>query len=134
MYLTLLPVWSIREPSPEEVRITNTLYDLFQWVITQRRSLIHQVRAVKMKRGKEKIATFMGNVIDELFKNEVLKAKRRGTLPKSLVVTRKGFKGPDLRWERVAWDITTAEQSEAHLRRDVYDDPYRWDLYFVLGY
>jgi hypothetical protein len=43
-------------------------------------------------------------------------------------------KGPDVWLDRVAWDITTAEQGRFHINRDVHWDPHRWDIYFVLGY
>jgi len=134
MYLAVRPVWSNREPTTEEIKVTNTLYQIYQRVVTNRRLLAQQVDSVRTARGTQKIASFTGNIIDDIFKEQVLKAKARGEIPRDVHVTPKGIKGPDVWWERVAWDITTAEQGRSHVERDVFRDPYRWDLYFVLGY
>ncbi len=134
MYLVVRPVWANRNLTPEEIQITNTLYEVFLKVVTERRSLIHQVKTLQQTRGKQRVATAMGNVIDDLFKRHVHAAIRRGDLPQDLRITPRGAKGPDLWLDRVAWDITTAEQGQAHIERDVIGDRHRWDAYFILGY
>ncbi|MEW6209064.1 MAG: hypothetical protein AB1631_11905 [Acidobacteriota bacterium] len=134
MYLVVRPVWANRNLTPEEIQITNTLYEVFLRVVTERQSLIHQVKALQETRGKQRVATAMGNVIDDLFKRYVHAAITRGDLPQDLRITPRGAKGPDLWLDRIAWDITTAEQSQAHIERDVIGDRLRWDVYFVLGY
>lgn len=134
MYLPLRPTWSNRELTQEEVQITQTLYQIFQDVIAERQSLICQVKRVIEQRGNQPITTFTGNVIDDLFKERVRAAIASGDLPKRLQVTPQGVKGPDIWIGRAAWDITTAEQGKYHIKRDVYGDPYRWDVYFLLGY
>jgi hypothetical protein len=134
MYLAIRPVWETRRLTQEELEITNTLYKIFQITYGHKRSVAQQVKAAKTDLRKQKISPFTGNVIDRIFKDKVEAAKARGKLPAALHVIPIFEKGSDIWLERVAWDIITAEQGRYHIMRDVYDDLYRWDFYFVLGY
>jgi hypothetical protein len=142
-FLAVRPVWSNREPTAQEVEVTNKLYRIYQSTVTGRRNISRQVNAVRNRLGSQPIGAFTGTTIDEAFKSAVQRAKLRGGLPLALRVTPTATasgtsasqkKGPDVWLDRVAWDITTAEQGRAHIARDVHRDPHRWDIYFVLGY
>jgi hypothetical protein len=142
-FLTVQPVWSNREPTAQEIELTNTLYRIYQTTITGRRQIRRQVNAVRNRLRDQPVGAFNGTTIDEVFKAAVRTAQVQGKLPRTLQVTPTATargasatqkKGPDVWLDRVAWDITTAEQGRSHLHRDVHRDPHRWDIYFVLGY
>ncbi|MBI2835337.1 MAG: hypothetical protein HYX76_13015 [Acidobacteria bacterium] len=81
---------------------------------------------------KQSIQTFLGDRIDDTFKDLIARAPA-GTFPVGeLLPTARGRSGPDVINEafHAAWDITTGEQGLAHVRRDL-----RWfKFYFVLDY
>jgi len=142
-FLSVRPVWSNREPTAQEIEVTNKLYRIYQSTVTGSHQIGRQVNAVRNRLGGQPIGAFTGTTIDEAFKSAVRAAKLRGGLPPALQVTPTATasgtsaarkKGPDVWLDRVAWDITTAEQGRAHISRDVHRDPHRWDIYFVLGY
>ena len=141
-FLTVRPVWSTREPTAEEIEVTNKLHRIYQATMTGRRQIRSQVNAVRNRLGNQPIGAFAGATIDEAFKSAVRAAKLRGGLPSALQVTPTATasgmsaarkKGPDVWLDRAAWDITTAEQGRFHIHRHVHCDPHRWDIYFVLG-
>src|SRR6516164_2779923 len=135
-FLTVQPVWSNREPTAQEIELTNTLYRIYQTTVTGRRQIRRQVNAVRNRLGDQPVGAFNGTTIDEVFKAAVRTAQVQGKLPRTLQVTATATarcasatqkKGPDVWLDRVAWDITTAEQGRSHLHRDVHRDPHRWD-------
>jgi hypothetical protein len=135
---------------------TRALQKIVHRICFHKRFLRKQIRAVKQdpnmvvmapaREGHQSISALLGNVIDELFKDEVERAAARGELPPDLKVTvgagTRGVppeqkRGPDahIKFHRVAWDVTTAEQGREHVERDVLQrDPDAYDLYYVLAY
>ena len=135
MYLETRPVWSTpnRQLTVEEIRVTNKLYQIFQRVTTQKQLLSRQVRNVKAHQGTSHISTCTGNVIDRMFKEHVRAAKTRGELPPSLQVTERFKKYPDVWLDRVAWDITTAEQGKYHVSCAFLATPIVGNFHFCPG-
>ena len=134
IFLQTQPVWQVRALSDDEIHITNTLWRIYEGIFYDAKLHKREIEAVKKSLGKEKIWTFKGRYLDGHFKAKVESAIANGSLPQSLHVTKPGLKGPDIWMDDVAWDLTTAEQGEYHVNRDVLRDERGWSVYFVLGY
>ena len=147
-FLEIQPIWPPRPSpdllTPEIVETTNRLQRICTEVFTTRGSLATQVNMVRATghkltlgklpaKGEESVSTVVGNSLDDAFKTAVRAAQFRGEIPKDLKITSRTGLGPDLVWGRTAWELTSAEQARAHIRRDL-GPCIRWDLYFVLSY
>jgi hypothetical protein len=80
-FLTIQPVWSNREPTAQEIEVTNALHRIYQTTVTGSRQIGRQVNAVRNRLGDQPIGAFTGTAIDETFKSAVRSAKARGALP-----------------------------------------------------
>jgi RHS repeat-associated protein len=83
--------------------------------------------------GRQRVATFAGNIADFIFKEAVQSLIDRGVFPiDDLQVTPTGTRGADV-WSPghwAGWDLTSWESGSAHVKRD----SSIYEYYRVLGY
>ena len=64
-FLSVRPVWSNREPTAQEIEVTNKLYRIYQSTVTGSHQIGRQVNAVRNRLGGQPIGAFTGTTIDE---------------------------------------------------------------------
>ena len=80
------------------IHLTNTLYSLAGKTTTERRFILRQVAATR-RRGSQPIPMLTGNKIDEIFKDLVLDAIKRGAYPWTSTSHRKALMVRTCGWD-----------------------------------